>query len=118
MGRIATLAAGMFVAFAMCSAAPASAEPLPPYCERVPILGVDPHVRTICDQPIGEDGSWIRARLSHYQQRGRSTCDGYLYQGGQCPPWRDKDVIPERYVEDEYRVTWDTIPPGEPGHLG
>ena len=60
----------------------------------------------------------MRARLSHYLQRTRSSCGGVYYPGGQCPPWMQNDVIPEQYNEDEYRVTWDTIPPGEPGHLG
>lgn len=108
----------LFAALAVLGAAPASAdpEPLPSYCEQVPVFGLNPYIRTICDQPIEADGSWMRARLSHYLQSTRSSCNGIYYQGG-CPYWMQHDVVPERVVEDRYRVTPDTIPPGEPGHL-
>jgi hypothetical protein len=36
-----------------------------------------------------------------------------------CPDWAPKDTIPANEGPiDTYTVTWDTIPPGEPGHLG
>ncbi|MGA5542684.1 CDGP domain-containing protein [Mycobacterium sp. NPDC051198] len=102
----------------MFGAAPASAEPPPPGCERVPILGLDPHVRTICDMPIQPDGSWTRFRQQWWIGGKKSTCGGQYYQGGNCPPWLENDVAPERRGPvDEYIVTWDTIPPGEPGHV-
>lgn len=95
----------------------ADPQPMPPNCEQAPIYGLAPYLRTICDQPIEADGSWMRGRLSHYLQSTKSTCNGIAYQGG-CPLWMQRDVVPERYTEDNYRVTPDTIPPGEPGHLG
>lgn len=105
------------IAVLSCSTpAHAGPESLPSYCERVPIFGLNPYIRTICDQPIEADGSWMRARLSHYIGGQLSSCGGRYYQGG-CPPWMQNDVEPERYIEDNYRVTWETIPPGEPGHL-
>lgn len=105
---------------AAVSVAPASAQPppLPPGCERAPILGLRPFIRTICDDPIEADGSWMRARLSVYLDSTRSSCGGRYYPEGGCPPWLSRDVVPGGTLEDYYRVTWDTIPPGEPGHLG
>lgn len=102
----------------LLGAAPASADPgIPPGCERVPIFGLDPHIRAICDTPIYNDGSWERFRELRYLESTRSSCGGRYYQGG-CPSWMEKDVVPGRVIKDSYVVTWDTIPPGEPGHLG
>lgn len=112
---------GFALAIATSTAVPlasADPEPVPSNCERVPILGLNPYVRIICDQPIEADGSWMRARLSHYLESRRSSCGGHYYANGNCPPWLSHDVVPERYQEDDYRVTPDSIPPGEPGHLG
>ncbi len=103
----------------LVGAAPASAEPPPPGCERVPILGLDPHIREICDTPIQPDGSWIRFRSFQWLSSTRSSCGGIYYQGGNCPFWMPNDVTPGgNSPVDRYTVTWDTIPPGEPGHLG
>lgn len=92
---------------------------IPPNCEEIPIFGLNPHIRTICDTSIDpDDGTWIRVRILHFLRSVRSTCGGIGYQGGQCPPGVPRDVIPDRYVKDEYVLTADTVPPGEPGHLG
>lgn len=100
----------------------ARADPPPPGCERVPILGLNPQVREICDTPIQPDGSWTRFRSFSSPQFVRSTCgdDGYMTRNGYyCPPWAPKDsVAAYQSPVDQYVVTWDTIPPGEPGHLG
>lgn len=104
-------------AVALFSAPTVSADPPGPGCERVPIFGLNPYVREICDMPIAADGSWMRGRLQHYIGGYQSTCGGRSYQGGECPPWATRDWVPDRYVFDKYLVTWDTIPPGEPGHL-
>lgn len=117
MLRIVTVAAA--AAALLLGAAPASAEPLDdPSCERVPILGLDPHIRIICDSEIHPDGHWIRGRKLRWLDSTRSSCGGQYYQGGQCPPWMSNDVVPGREVVETYIVTPDTIPPGEPGHLG
>ena len=114
----------------MSCAAPASAEPIPPGCEQVPIFGLSPHMRSICDTKIYEDGSWDRVRIRRYIGGWEGTCGGTDYRitvrsdyldSHNCPPGmqRDsRDFTPDRVVQDEYRVTWDTIPPGEPRHLG
>lgn len=106
-------------AFTVCLAAPAHADPPPPGCERVPILGLNPYVRTICDGPIRPDGSWMRARDMYHRSYVASSCDGsYLYGiGVNCPLGTSHDVWPEWRNSDAYVVTPDTIPPGEPGHL-
>lgn len=106
-------------ALALC-AAPANADE--PGCERVPILGLNPQIRSICDGPIQPDGWWARARKFSSPQFVHSTCGDYGYvtrTGYYCPPWAPLDTIPadEGQVET-YIVTPDTIPPGEPGHLG
>lgn len=117
-GMFATIAA----LAAMMFAAPAAAEPPPPGCERVPILGLNPQVRKICDTPIWPDGSWDRVRQFSAPQFVHSTCGDYGYMtrtGYVCPPWAPLDTIPAREGPIEtYTVTPDTIPPGEPGHLG
>lgn len=116
-GIIAAIAAGMFIIAAVLCAAPASADE--PGCERVPILGLNPQIRSICDGPIQPDGWWARARKFSSPEFVHSSCGGVYYQGGNCPPWLDQDVIPADDGQVEtYIVTPDTIPPGEPGHLG
>lgn len=96
--------------------APARAEPVPPGCERVPIFGLSPKIRTLCDLPIRTDGSWERYRQFQAPQYVHSSCGGVYYSGG-CPAWAH-DVIPAWKGEVEiYTVTPDTIPEGEPGHL-
>lgn len=102
----------------MLSTAPAGAESPPPGCVRIPILGLDPHVRTICDTKIRPDGSWTRFRGDEWIQSTRSSCDGVYYKGGQCPPWLENDVVPgHQSPVEQYIVTAETIPPGEPGHI-
>lgn len=87
-------------------------------CESIPIFGLSPSVRKICDSPIEADGSWLRARMFWQPQFQHSSCGGVYYPGGQCPPGASYDVIPEYTGPWEvYRVTAETIPPGEPGHL-
>lgn len=118
MRQIAVIAA-VAAAAMMFSAAPASADDgIPPSCEEVPIFGLNPHIRTICDTKIYDNGSWDRVRILRYLESTRSSCGGRYYQGGNCPPWLQRDVVPEQLIKDVYVVTPDTIPPGEPGHLG
>jgi hypothetical protein len=113
---VATVACA--VAVATLCAPPAGADDPPPGCERVPILGLNPQIRKICDTPIQPDGSWTRFRSFSHPQFVHSSCGGVYYQGGDCPPWLEKDTIPAyQSPVDTYVVTWDTIPPGEPGHL-
>lgn len=118
MGRIAVGAAVVGVTMMFC-AAPAHAGPPPPGCERVPILGLNPQVREICDLPIQPDGSWERWRWFWSPQLVRSSCEGAYYQGGYCPPWLAQDSV-SRYESpvDKYVVTAATIPLGEPGYIG
>ncbi|WP_165645113.1 acetate--CoA ligase, partial [Mycobacteroides abscessus] len=40
----------------------ANADPPPPGCARVPLLGLNPQILEMCDGPINPDGSWERAR--------------------------------------------------------
>lgn len=108
------------VAAALCMlfvAAPAGADE--PGCERVPIFGLNPQVREICDGPIQPGGWWARARKFSHPDFVSSSCGGVYYQGGQCPPGLSRDLTPaEEGQVETYIVTADTIPPGEPGHLG
>jgi hypothetical protein len=132
MNHLLRIAATTAAAVAMLwCAVPANAEPIPPGCEQVPIFGLSPHVRIICDTKIYEDGSWDRVRILRYIGGWEATCGGIDYRidavsrrydldSHYCPPGRqrdERDFTPDKYIQDEYRVTWDTIPPGEPGHL-
>jgi hypothetical protein len=86
-------------------------------CEAVPILGLDPKIRKICDGPIYPDGTWPRYRQFVRLSYQRSSCGGIYYEGG-CPPWLSNDVTPGWIGGVEtYYLTDATIPPGEPGHL-
>lgn len=118
MGRL-LVALALAVALAGF-AAPASADA--PGCERVPIFGLNPQVRSICDGPIQSDGSWARARKFSHPVFVHSTCGDYAYHtsaGFFCPWWAPRDTVPAYEGPTEtYIVTPDTIPPGEPGHLG
>jgi hypothetical protein len=117
MGRFAAGVAAAMAVTAMFCAPSAGAEESG--CERVPILGLNPQIREICDGPMQPGGWWARARQFSSPQFVRSSCDGVYYQGGQCPPWLERDVVPAQDGPVEtYIVTADTIPPGEPGHLG
>lgn len=120
MGRALGIATAAAAAALLC-AAPANADPPPPGCERVPILGLNPQIREICDTPIQEDGSWTRFRSFSHPTFVHSTCGNYGgFVGGSyyCPPWAPLDTIPaDQSAVDQYIVTWDTIPPGEPGHI-
>jgi hypothetical protein len=90
-----------------------------PGCESIPFLGLNPYIRSICDDPIRPDGSWLRYRALWHPRYVHSTCFGVLYEGG-CPSWAkdSRDVIEASRNIDIYVVAPDTIPPGEPGHLG
>lgn len=117
MGR--TLGVAVVAVCMIFFAPPASADPPPPGCERVPILGLNPQVREICDLPMEPDGSWTRWRWFWHPGFVHSSCGGVYYQGGNCPPWMDKDSVPaEQTPVDKYVLTADTIPPGEPGYIG
>lgn len=103
----------------ICAAPTANADDVADFsgCESVPILGLNPQIRKICDDPIRPDGSWARYRQFMRLSYQRSSVDGVYCQGG-CPPWMPNDVTPG-YVGgvETYYVTDATIPPGEPGHL-
>ncbi|MEI7780132.1 MAG: hypothetical protein WCJ42_11990 [Actinomycetes bacterium] len=122
MGKMLAAAAVVAAAVTMFCAAPADADPPPPGCERVPFFGLNPQWREICDLPIQPDGSWTRWRWFWHPEFVHSGCgqyggfvDGMYY----CPPWAPKDTIPaERTTVEEYVVTADTVPPGEPGYIG
>ncbi len=116
LGRVVAV---LGVVGVLVCAPPAGADPvpMPPNCQEAPVFGVNPFIRTICDGPMEADGSWMRHRLSHYLPSTRSTCQGGILVQGGCPVWLPHDYVPERYVEEQYRVTPDTIPPGEPGYL-
>jgi hypothetical protein len=104
-------------------AAPASAAPPPPGCARIPILGLNPQIMKICDEPMNPDGSWVRGRQFTQPQFVGSTCDpAYQYRNSNgvlmCPPWAvDRTQAAEGPV-DTYVLTADTVPPGEPGYIG
>lgn len=89
----------------------------------MPILGLDPQIRHICDLPIQADGSWERWRWFSAPQFVRSTCGEFgemTRTGYECPDWaspRDATAAWEGPV-DKYIVTAGTVPPGEPGYIG
>lgn len=119
MIRIMTASVAIIAATLSFGAARAEADPLPSRCERVPILGLNPQIRTICDKQIRPDGSWERFRQFSHPQYTHSSCGGLYYQGG-CPNWAkdSRDINPEYEGPlEQYIVTADTIPDGEPGHL-
>lgn len=118
MGRILT--AIFMLAASIAGAAPASADDSNPIsgCESVPIFGLNPQIRKICDRPIQPDGSWERLRQFVNPQYVHSSCGGVYYPGGNCPPWMQNDTIPAGFGEIvTYFLTPETVPPGEPGHL-
>ena len=113
------LAAGLFLAAVLC-AAPARADDPPPGCERVPIFGLNPQVRKICDEPIRPDGSWERVRQFSFPSVRETKCAADYYSISVCPElliYR-VDVPAWEGPVEAYIVTPDTVPPGEPGHLG
>lgn len=104
-------------------AVPAQAVPVPEGCERVPIFGLDPKIRKICDGDMRPDGSWMRYRQYTAPRYVGTPCvagfpaDSQLGNG--CPLGTHHTFSPawESPIE-EYLLTSDTIPPGEPGYLG
>lgn len=115
------MATATALAAALCAAPAANADPADDYdfsgCESAPILGLDPKIRKICDDPIRPDGSWARYRQFVRLPYQRSSVGGVYCQGG-CPSWMPHDVTPGWVGSVEtYIVTDATIPPGEPGHL-
>lgn len=90
-----------------------------PGCESIPFYGLNPYIRSICDDPIQPDGSWLRYRVLWHPTYVHSTCFGVIYEGG-CPNWAkdSRDIVQASRNTDLYVVTADTIPAGEPGHLG
>lgn len=122
MGKMSALAAAVAAATMLFCALPANADPPPPGCERVPILGLNPQIREICDLPMREDGSWERWRWFWHPTFVHSTCGGYGYMtrtGYECPDWAPRDTIPANQTAvEKYIVTAVTIPPGEPGYIG
>lgn len=123
-------AAGIAVGLLLAPAAPAHADvtdwltsdryprPGDPGCESIPFFGLNPYIRSICDDPIQPDGSWLRYRVVWHPAYVHSTCFGVLYEGG-CPAWAkdSRDIIQASSNTDLYVVTADSVPPGEPGHL-
>lgn len=120
----AAYAAGMGIAIAPAHAFPPGSDPAAfgfgePNCERVPFLGLSPRLRTICDTPLAQDGSWWRYRLWWHTSPAGSEC-GVNTTKWVCDQLPTQFHIRNPLVESDatYRVTADTIPEGEPGHLG
>lgn len=114
MKKTSAVAVAVFAALMLSPAA--NADPPPPGCARVPLLGLNPKILEVCDGAILPDGSWERARRYWHPQYVHSSCGGVYYYGG-CPQWAH-DVIPaERSEIETYTVAPDAIPPGEPGHI-
>ncbi|KAB7756759.1 CDGP domain-containing protein [Mycolicibacterium mucogenicum] len=103
---------------AAITAAPAS-HALPPNCVQQPWGFLGSQVRTICDDPIRADGSWMRARVigvpRHYEYPS-SSCSGSAY-------YSNCTFYPGGWVEavfsdrEMYEVRPETVLPDEPGHL-
>lgn len=122
-GMTAALAAASALAMAGFLAAPASAAPPPPGCARIPILGLNPQIMKICDEPMNPDGSWVRGRQFTQPQFVGSTCDpAYEYRNSNgtwlCPSWAADRTAAWEGPVDTYVLTADTVPPGEPGYIG
>jgi len=117
MGKLPALVT--VIAAALLFAPQATAAPPPPGCERIPILGLNPQIRHICDAPIQADGSWQRFRSFSSPMLVRSSCDGVYYGSGYCWPGQVYDSVPAwQSPVDSYIVTAGTVPPGEPGYIG
>lgn len=70
---------------------------------------------TICDGHIQPDGSWERTRL--LWGRSNRVCYPVGALGRRnCTDMADVPI--HEYSRDVYRVTPDTVPPGEPGEPG
>ena len=112
IGIITVLAAAM-----LANPAPAQADVVSG-CESIPILGLTPSIRQICDGEIRPDGLWVRWRQFITLDSTKSSCGGIYYPGGDCPPWTQHDFYPGRIgTPERYWLTAGNIPPGEPGHL-
>lgn len=73
-------------------------------------------VRTICDNPIAADGSWVRGRMIWTPaHQVPFTCSGGYYYSSCSGGYFVGDTIAE---ETAYPVTADTVLPNEPGYLG
>lgn len=121
MGKLGIIAVTAALTMALISGAPPTLADDDPFtgCESVPIFGLSPSIRKICDGPIHPDGTWLRSRNFIHPTFIRSTCGGISYADGQCPPWNNqRDSVPASMGAWEFfYITVDTVPPGEPGHL-
>jgi hypothetical protein len=117
MGKMLAVVVAAAASTVLC-ATPAHADPPPPGCERVPILGLNPQIREICDLPIQPDGSWERWRWFSHPEFVSSSCGGVFEGYDECPQWsRERSPAWQGPVE-KYVLTADSIPPGEPGYIG
>lgn len=117
------LAASAAVAAGLLIAPPAYADDFNGFsgCESVPIFGIDPYIRKICDDPLEADGSWVRYRQRVDTGGWRLSCNsGLAYISlSDCPlTMQQRTWYPTVFSDvDVYALTADIVPPGEPGHL-
>ncbi|WP_239706828.1 CDGP domain-containing protein [Mycolicibacterium smegmatis] len=102
-------------AVAALSVTPSANADVQPGCESVPWGFLGTQTRSICDEPMRPDGSWVRYRMvwipAHYVPI-RTSCGTYscTTSGGY---WQDEQV----FEKVKYPVRPETVVPGEPGWL-
>ncbi len=82
------------------------------------MVGLRGGQRALCDSPIRADGSWIRGRAFSapaYTAPAWGSCVGGLTF---CYSYPAHDVAALVTPTETYTVTPDTVPAGEPGHIG
>ncbi len=79
------------------------------------LLGLRGTTRIICDGPIREDGSWVRARGFFADERYVPVSCYWGTYSGSCTGgyW-----LPEVDIRETYVVTPTTVLSDEPGHIG
>jgi hypothetical protein len=124
MNRFKTMlvAAMMALASALMLAPTADAQPGNCFTDKVRrgFLGLTQLTRTMCDEPILPDGSWMRHRVigipEHYQN-AHSSCTSSTYSSD-CTFYPAGWVAEQVSEEDYYSVRPETVLPDEPGHIG
>ena len=122
---IVALGVGLLSASGVAAAPSASA--LPASCEEILWGPFGTQHRLICDGPIGFDGTWLRNRVigipAGYRD-GSSQCYGGAVLAGitwgyqHCSNTSAGFYDQVTFSNDTYRVAPNTVPGGEPGHLG
>ncbi|QGJ88315.1 hypothetical protein SEA_DREAMTEAM1_35 [Mycobacterium phage DreamTeam1] len=116
--KIASTLAGLMIAAASFTAPEATADDYVKGCENIRWGFLGGERRTICDSAKRPDGSWDRRRMiwsPSYVKPARTTCSGSY--SVTCTHYERREVDAQFGEVEQYVVTDDNVPQGEPGWL-